>query len=198
MNLAFTNGTDRQQGLVRAAVALATYDFDRLDMSVTVSFVDESVLDLNPNDGQYVFATTTYSTSITDNCGRAGTAEIKVMDTLDDPDRTGPFSGEQFFMETIIHELGHCVQAKLSAGQVGQVCVALGCPVEDWDNPDKPWTQQGKEAWAESFKDVYLPRNYRRYDDRTIYRLTDDDHSFGLFLSVIDDVCPCVGGVESS
>lgn len=188
MNVVFANGTNQQQGFTRSAIAFCTFDFDRIDTTVTFEFVNAGVIDNDPNDGRTVFAYTT--TGGSDDCGRSNTATIQVLNTLDTLTE-GPWSGVTFFMETIIHEIGHVVAGKFDDAARAAISAALGASVESWGNDSLAWEDRASEAWAESFKDVWLPREYRRYDDRTHYRLRDTEDSFAAMLRVMDGLCEC-------
>jgi hypothetical protein len=59
----------------------------------------------------------------------------------------------------------------------------------DWDDPKLKWWHQRQESDAETFKDIWLPRPYRKFDNRTNHRMNET--GFGIYLSVLDQICPC-------
>jgi hypothetical protein len=91
-----------------------------------------------------------------------------------------PTDTKPFFMESIIHELGHVQTLNHILDDTGKtglaVCFRLTREtgagqrvgaLEDWNPLDAAWELRIVEAVAELFKDTYMPDQYRVYDQRT-------------------------------
>lgn len=176
MNLAFDGGTQDQHDLVNAAILLSTYDFDRIDSHVTVSFVADPTPEMTNEN-----AFTTWTTEISDPCGQPLKVDIRILNTL------ARDQGRTFYQETVVHELGHVHQGLLDSDAVAALCDMFGQPVSHWNDQDLPWEKRVQEAQAETFKDVFLPS--RRFDNRTRLRLPKA--RFADWLEVVSSVCPC-------
>jgi hypothetical protein len=190
VKLNVVGGTDRQRGWFAEAMDACLFPWERITTHVTVEWVDP--LDLP----QHYFAYTTWNGTPADSCGHPDVALVQIINTLDDPDRpgtdgghpTGYFAGKRFYTETVIHELGHVVQMKFSERQRETICDLYGTDLGDWSEPPA-WVDKVEEGDAETFKDVWLPRAYRKFNNRTYYRL--EESRFEDYLTVLDGVCPC-------
>lgn len=197
MDLNLVGGTDRQRDWFNEAVDRCLYPWARITTHTTVTWVDPEEL---PNN---FFAYTTWNASPADTCGRPDVALVQIINTLDDPDRPGTdggrpkgyFAGKRFYMETVVHELAHVVQTKYSEEQREAICDIYGTDLGDWADPPQ-WVDKVEETDAETFKDVWLPRPYRKFNNRTSRRLGRE--RFQAYLSVLDDVCPCVSGGDGT
>lgn len=195
MNLIFENGTVQQQDWLVQALDHATYPWDRMTTIVRVEWVPSIQLPKL----HHSFAATEYLTDQRDACGRINACKILIRDDLDDPHRlgneagnpVGTYAGRNFYYETVMHEMGHVHQAKMTDEQVlrlnGQVFG--GTQRSEWDGPDLKWWEQRRESDAETFKDVWLPKPYRKFDNRTKHRMAPQ--SFDTWLSVENEICPC-------
>lgn len=89
----------------------------------------------------------------------------------------GPqWSGRNFLIESVIHELGHAtimllVELYSLDYVIENLCEMFGKPTSQWNNPSHPWGQRVIEATCEFFKDCAFPM--RRYDSRAAYRLAE-------------------------
>lgn len=187
-------GTAQQQEWFNYAVFTAcTFAWDRIDTVVTVGFYAD------PSSAQHnEFAVTLWNYDETDNCGRPSRASIRMKDDLDDPDRDGTFSGRTFFNDVVVHEMAHVVQGKLSPQQIEDICAAFESDTTHWLaglGDEDLWADRISESWAETFKDIYLPKSQRKFDNRTNTKLKRAH--FNQLLSVIDGVCPCAHGGDA-
>jgi hypothetical protein len=194
----FESGTTRQRALFQQAIDRSIFPWDRITTHVHVAFA--SVVP----GGHHRFAATQWGIAPDlldmDICGRPDEARVTILDDLDDPHRPGDddgwplghWTGEDFFMETVIHELGHVVQSKFNDAQIAAMSAVFDGTPDDWagdESTGKAWEDRRQESFAETFKDIYLPRPNRKYDCRTPRRLRSD--RFESFLHVLDGICPC-------
>lgn len=184
--LAFTNGTPGQQAMVEDALEASTYPFnDRLGITVTWTFQDEV-------DDDHDFALTTVHGTPTNNCARPTTADIIFKNGLEVDNPGDQYSGPKFAAETVVHEMGHIVAAWLTEAQITVICGLFGGMLSDW-GPETDWVTRIQEAQAEFFKDVFLPADSRRYDNRTNWKM--DRSNFDAWVEIMNTLCPCPGGV---
>lgn len=113
---------------------------------------------------------------------------ILVRDDLAAGGAGAQWSGRQFFVETVVHELGHAAQSVLmhlydEAWLAANLCDVFGVPTTHWNDPDLPWSERVIEASAEAFKDVAFPN--RRYSNRTHLPLPES--RYDDFLTVMFD-----------
>jgi hypothetical protein len=184
----YENGTDHEIAWFKDAVRACLFPFERITTTVHVSWADEIPL------GHNFFAYTHWNTTPTDACGRPDVASIQIRHDLDDPSARKPkgyFHGKAFYMETVVHELAHVVQSKFDPGHIAAMSAVFFGGPDDWsgDETGALWAVRRQEAYAETFKDLWLPRPNRRFDNRTNYKLTPD--RLESFVHVLDDVCPC-------
>lgn len=169
MDLSFEGGTAEQVAAVNAAIERSLFAWGELDATVTVAFVHEPDL-----PGHNEFAYTVVG---------PGTGEVQFRDTLGlgDPDNfygsRGIVNDMTFLTETAHHEFGH-----VAVGQVDNT-IATFAPLmthtsgrqgsaEEWAPDDAAWEDYVLEGVVETFKDVFLPKPWRRFDNRTHWRLT--------------------------
>lgn len=192
MVITFLNGTARQHALFNRAMAVSLFPWDRIQTQVEVEWRDEVVL----NGDHKLFASATEQAGL-DGCGRSAKSKILIRNDLDDPKRPGNegdfpkgyFRGEKFYMESVHHELGHVVASKLNPAQRAAICRAFGRPASEWDNPHTPWNKKVSESNAETLKDVFLPRAFRKFNNRTAWKITAA--TYEAWIGVYDDICPC-------
>lgn len=104
-----------------------------------------------------------------------------------------------FFMESVIHEYAHGLmhvyfargdgeKANIASwfkhrnsGKVGQL--------DDWSPENSEWEDRIEEAIAEFFKDVYMPEQFRYFQQRTNWQF--QKQYFPSFLNMVEGVlCP--------
>lgn len=196
MNVIFDNGTTRQQDWFIEAMSHAVFPWDRFDQVVRVVWAARA--DFPPGGRvHHAFAITNWASAPADACGRPNDATITILDDLDDPNRPGNeggwpmgyYAGKNFYMECCLHELGHVAQMKFSQEQRDRLTLDVygGHQTSDWDSQDLEWWEQRQESDAETFKDVWLPKQYRKFNNRTKHRLLD----YPTYLGVFDEICPC-------
>src|SRR5690606_15261138 len=114
VNYTFTDGTAEQQALwEEAAHHLLNYPFDELPLDVTVGFYDPTELT------KQTFFAETYTTygsvvsemKVRDDAPGFGNLDATLM--AEAASIGLPWTVEQFYMETSIHELGHAAFAAL-------------------------------------------------------------------------------------
>jgi hypothetical protein len=103
---------------------------------------------------------------------------------------------KSFFMESVVHEYGHYIvnsfmetdeadRANLGAMFKHKSDGRWGTAADWTGQADTEWEDQIKEACAETFKDIFLPKKYRYYDNRTNWWL--DKGHFTEFIDLIFD-----------
>lgn len=176
----FTNGTSQQQQLVLDAVAECTFPLAQLGTTVNFTFGT----DIAGHGGKFE--------AVTDLTQLPTHAEVTVQQDLDNP-ASPLYFGLAFFKECIIHELGHVVTLQLGEADQRAVATALGLDYDtQWTLAEVGgiWTNAGQEAAAETFKDLFLAKPNRRYDNRTIYRLEASREA--AFVTPLADAVPRV------
>jgi hypothetical protein len=177
-------------------MAWSRMPWDRTGLFVTVHTVAEP-----PCPGH-----SDYMCTVSDNSGH----NIFIREGADDPNAVfnAAVKNEvhQFFAEAFIHELGHAfayqhmvpddesravvahwfyLEAATGEGNARRGLLA------DWSPLDKPWEERIVEGLAEFFKDVYLPDQYRVYENRTRWWM--DQQYFSDFVGMVEAVvCPPV------
>jgi hypothetical protein len=199
LDVHFVNGTTRQRDWFIEAMGHSRFPWQRIQATVEVEFVDFDTLKGVQSRHHHDFAFTENFLDPTDPCGRPSRSKIWMRDDLDDPNRPGDdagypkghFTGHAFYMETVMHELGHVVQGKLSPEEISRLTLGVygGHAASDWNDPKLKWWHQRQESDAETFKDIWLPRPYRKFDNRTNHRMNQT--GFGIYLTVLDQICPC-------
>lgn len=196
----FLNGTPRQRQLFNDAVAEALYDWSRIPNNIDVDW--ESQFDSTLHNS---FALTQYLTDQVDSCHRQMHDNIKIASNLDNPNRPGNegghpvgyYAGDQFYKETVIHELGHVVGSMADASQRTALAACFDRGPTSWLaglNNEGAWEDRVTEGFAETFKDVFFPG--RKFDNRTRVKLPQAN--FSRFLDILDKVCCCQPTAEES
>ena len=172
----------QQKAWIQDAIALATFPWAAFDVAVTFKIVPEPPC---PGHSDYM---------CTQADGTFTNFLVNIRDGADDP--TQPFNKglpnpaadiKAFFMECIIHELGHVV-VDIKVDKVAQVPVVAplftiqktGQGIRngteaDWNTPPD-WADHIQEAAAEVFKDTYLPEAFRVYDNRSNWDISEANH----------------------
>ena len=143
-------------------VGFGTYPEASSNLKIT--FVNE------PPPGHNEFAATEYFPSVPGVSAEYW--KISVRNDLDSPSRPEPFTGQNFFQETIAHELGHVMTSivfkKMGATQaIAKFRQMFNAPSAPWDTG--PWEGQLKEAVAEFYKDMIWPT--RKFNSRADIKL---------------------------
>jgi hypothetical protein len=197
LNIIFNNGTTRQHEWFIEAMAHSLFPWSRFDQVVRVEWAPRAEFPVGRL--HHAFAITTWTPDPTDACGRPNQALVTILDDLDDPKRPGNengwpvgyYAGKEFYMETVHHELGHVAQMKFTEEQKNRLTLAVynGHAPGDWDSQSLQWWEQRQESDAETFKDVWLPKPYRKFNNRTKHRMPLS--AFDTYMSVLDEICPC-------
>lgn len=172
MEFIFTNGTEEQQELWREGAAhLLNLPLDDLPLTITVSFVDPSEL---PNE-QTTLAWTTWT---------YGSNEATTLVRNDAPsfgDAVGGLRAEAaargldwseatFCIETSAHEVAHAAYASLAEADRVAVAQMFGASTdltEELSPEGSEWQDRVIEAIAETFKEAFVPRQFRVFPNRT-------------------------------
>lgn len=167
MNFAFANGTPRQQALFSRAISACSYPFNAWPQTVTVSWMSEVS---NPDHSAFA-----------DSFVDGGGGHIEIRSDLDTPNRDPEWTGENFYMETCVHEMGHIIAGlkSVTAAQMTPLFIGKGDGYPGAEGTDDDWNTGGwatriQEAVAETFKDLWLDRTVRVYANRTDWIL---DHA---------------------
>jgi hypothetical protein len=107
------------------------------------------------------------------------------------PNWPEPWTGIQFLQETYAHELGHALFAALPKAARLEIAQMFGVESDDVAvlfPPGAPWVDHPGEGIAETFKDAFLPRGFRRYANRTNH--TIPIHKYAEFRSLWRDATP--------
>lgn len=106
---------------------------------------------------------------------------------------------KSFFMESCIHEYAHALMHIFFAAgdaEKANICTwfkhrntgKVGT-INDWSPENGDWEDRIEEAIAEFFKDVYMPEQFRYYQQRTNWQFQKS--YFNSFLDMIESVlCP--------
>lgn len=107
-----------------------------------------------------------------------------------------------FFMEAVVHEFGHVLtftylalddaaREEMAGWFIwrGEGGTTRHGELDDWNPTDKKWESRIQEAVAEWFKDLYMPRKYRAYDNRTDWWF-DQDYLSDWFSKIERVICP--------
>lgn len=168
--------TAQQEAWLDDALAGLLYDYEHpaLPCSVTVRWATQETLQgLGDHGSGVYFAFTVVSESTL-------SATIRIWDGLDT--NTGRFSGKDFYMETIAHELGHVVAGVRSTQHptLQSEFATMVSGSGSWTGGT--WEERYLEAFAEIFKDVFFPG--RKFDNRTAHKLNRG--RFDAYLDLVN------------
>lgn len=177
MDVAVTGGSGHQQLLVRHAVELTNQRHLRIarwNHTWQVSILPPNQVDTTPHDRFNTFMVT------------LGTAEAPTHIRNDMPfSGQGPFGGDLFFIESVVHELGHHLFQFISAENQGRIVNMFGARSGiDFAAVNKSWYDRPVEGMAETFKDSFLAAQNRVYYNRTHEKL--DVHRYPAFRALWD------------
>lgn len=183
-------GTLQQQTLFQAAFDAITFPTTRLNLDVVVGFGPDPCPDM---DHELACTFVTFEGEGLNNCGRPTSASIVMLDGLEE--ETGnAFRGIRMFYDVVAHEIGHVASAWLTDVQRGELCVLFGGQPSNWRPENAPWPDLIQEAQAEFFKDVFMPKELRRYDNRTNWKLPRAN--FPAWLEIMSTLCTCPGAAS--
>jgi hypothetical protein len=186
----------RQQQWFLDAVAHSTFPWDKFEATINVSIVAE------PSCAGHQDEMCTH--------GTAPTWDIEIRERADDADvwfnNNVKDVVQKFYMELVIHELGHAVSFTTMDDDAKKTAVAglfvfqgptgegfRGGTLADWNPLGVAWEDRIQEAVAECFKDAFLPWQYRVYDNRTNWFLPKEnwDAFMDYFkIKIADEVLP--------
>lgn len=177
MDVAVTGGNAHQQHLVNEAVRLTNERHLRIarwEHTWQVLVLPPDQVDTTPHDRFNTFMVT------------LGTAEAPTHIRSDMPFRgQGPFAGDVFFMESVVHELGHHLFQFIPSENQGRIVSMFGAESgEEFAAVNKPWFNRPVEGMAETFKDSFLAASHRVYFNRTHEKL--DIHAYPAFRALWD------------
>lgn len=201
MEVTFINGTSQQQQWVNDAIAGVAYPLDAIGLGITVDFTD--TLPVSPDLGHEH----TYMVTV----GGGGTFTIYVAKWADDPlnrNNSGlpnPAADiYDFFKQSFVHELGHCVHLTMIVNDAQRVAAAGDFTTEettggsgvrvgalsDWSAAT--WDHNMMEAIAEVFKCTYYTGRLI-FGNRTIWDI--DASGFGSLMTLLipPSVLPATG-----
>lgn len=172
MDLTFINATVLQEQACRTvAHNLLNLPFESIALELTVEFIPD------PDPAKHnEFAITEYTYDST-------TAITKIAERA--PNWPEPWTGVKFLQETFAHELGHALYAALPKARRVAIAQMFGADSDDeleLQPPGSDWEDRYIEGIAETFKDAFLPRLYRRYANRTHHAI--DYKDFPAFRSL--------------
>lgn len=198
MNIDLTGLTPVQGQWVRDALGFCLFPFDDLRPAVSVEFAFDGA-GAPEGHKNYMWAIKHTGNSYTvGGWPQNGTADDVNMKA--NPEAFPTLETlKPFFMESVIHELGHVLafwrdtfyvgdfkedMAPLfvhSNAATGEIELRDGT-VDDWNPTGKPWEERIQEGVAEAFKDGYLPEAYRHFESRSNWEVPRDRWSAFLHL----------------
>lgn len=152
---------------------------DPLNVTVEVSWVADPPA---PGDD---YACTTFD----------GSLHIFIQEDLDATGGPRPgYEGENFYKQTVAHEIGHCIIFRMLTTEAKQdeMCALFGAPPTSYDTG--PYLDQVVEATAETIKDLYLDKLPRLYDNFTNRRLPQAN--LEAFCALIVPVDPVISYLD--
>jgi hypothetical protein len=198
----FTNGNARQKSMWTEAVKhLLNLPEKAVPLSIDVTFVDPSEVASGEND--FASTNSTYdSTEATQKVrdDAPGFGDLRDSIIAEAAALGLPFSPERFYLETSIHELGHALFSSLPQAARVQIAAMFGASSDDPDElspPGSKWPNRIIEGIAETFKEAFLPRQFRVFPNRTNRHITYDKFPAfrALFRKGAEDI-PSVGGYD--
>lgn len=156
MNFSFSGETERERRLFLTVVRnLLNLNLGELETTVEVSFVADPTPEAH-NEFAY-----TEGTSIAIRTDAPDFAGL---------DPTGQQWGMPFFNEVVAHELCHALLALMDGLDQEKIAALFGATPADWGDGAR-WEDRPLEGICETFKDAFLPRDQRRYSNRTNQRI---------------------------
>lgn len=162
MELDFLSGRADQKEAVEFAMRnLLNLPFDSIPVNVSIEFTADP---LPSTHNEFAVTAWTYDDP-----------NISTKIAAVAPDWPVPWDGLQFLYETTAHEFGHGLFAALPQQhriRIAEMFGAASDDIEELNPEDAPWVDRIMEGIAETFKDAFLPRRYRRYANRTNHKLS--------------------------
>lgn len=176
MDLTFVGGSDRQQGQYRQALhRLLSLPFDSIPLTVSVSFVDGSLL---TNGESFDLARTIWTydsseatTEVRDDAPGFANADASLEALA--ASMGLEYNADIHYNETAVHETGHALFAALPESfriQIAQMFGAKSDDIPELESGDK-WEDRIIEGIADTFKEAFLPRRFRVFGNRTNRRI---------------------------
>jgi hypothetical protein len=177
VNVAVTGGNAHQQKLIQHAVDLTNQRHLRIkrwDHTWEVSVLPPDQVDTTAHDKFNTFMVT------------LGTSDAPTHIRNDMPfSGQGPFSGDLFFIESVVHELGHHLFQFIPTENQAQIVHMFGAKSGlEFAAVDRSWYDRPVEGMAETFKDSFLAAQNRVYYNRTHEKL--DIHEYPAFRALWD------------
>lgn len=176
MNITFTNGTARQQGLwIEAINSMLNLPSDAMPLTMTVEFVAslEGANATSFAETLWEYGSTSGTIKVRNDAPGFGDLDAGLIGEAAGMGLT--YDARLHFHETAIHETGHAVFASLSEARRLEIVALFGLTT---DNPavlqpsGKPWQRRIGESIAETFKEAFLPQRNRVFPNRTDHRLS--------------------------
>lgn len=179
----FSNGTTLQKERWREGPGhLMNLDVQALPTQVSVEFVPPGDLD----DTSYLAETFfTYddesaTTKVRNDYPAFGEGDGKLESLEAEAAGMGlVYNSDKHSLETPVHELGHAVFAGLPHSIRLQVCELFGADTDDLDvlsPPGSVWEDRIIEGIAETFKEAFLPAQFRVFPNRTNQKISYKDY----------------------
>lgn len=196
LSIGFVNGTVQQRGMFEQALTVSRYDWSRLatrGSSTTGPGVLEVVWDaaVASDDGWGFFE------KLDLGVDGSGNMESRYIVHLRSTIDLQPVAVHH---EAVIHQMAHALLAQVGVLVNGNlepppspfarplyelVCEAFGGTPAEWTAG--AWGDRIEEAFCETFKDIYLAREYRSSDNRTRWRISQANYT--RLLDVMDNFC---------
>lgn len=183
--------TSQQQAWHKEALSRMTFakDLKTVKFTGTVHTVDDPPC---PGHGDYM------CTVVSDWDDGTHTVDFYIRSGADDASQA--FNAgvaddvKKFFMESSVHEYGHAIMGLWMAttdDERDEICswfryadTGRAGGHDDWSPADGAWEDLIQEAVVEFFKDVYMPPEYRYFQQRTNWSF--DKAYFSTFLDRIE------------
>jgi hypothetical protein len=201
-----TNGTERQFALINYAMGVCTFPWERLAADIKITFVPDPAPAL---DFEAAYCVTTPWTMPIPNPSATEQelpdtplewnkanypsdimpeAVIRIYAGLSDV-KDPQYVSDQFFVEVVVHELAHVISGMMTGTQHARLSGTFGMTAAEYNPPAttrESWKDRGQEVFAETFKDLYLRRDEREYDNRTNHRVLKE--RLTEFYDILDEI----------
>jgi hypothetical protein len=187
-------GTGQQRQWFNDALAAMSWPQDRgapENFVVMVQWVAEPSC---AGHRDYMCTTTTSSSAL-----------LEIRSNADDQEQYPRHANiKQFYMEAVMHEIGHVFTELWWTSDDDRTALAgmfrqIGAwenkrgQLADWNPTDKPWEERIVEAVSELFKILYMPDQFRLYDNRSNWDFDSD--RLADFMEMVEAIiCVETGG----